>query len=709
MPSLVEVSALFVMAPGGITRRFPESLGAAFLRTVLRRAGIASQQYIPDRNPSLRGFGEFLREVSPRLLGFTVYESNLTVSRAMVEAARDALPDAVVLAGGPNATFTPGETLDLVGADLCMRGAGEGTIVTLADRILGAESPAARLCELLGDVPNLVLRARGGPHHTPLGDLASFPAAYFRTLDDIPSPYRDGVVSTPDVGYVTARGCNQSCTYCSFAAVSGRRVAFHGVERVLDDLEALEALAARAGHAAPIDILDDAFTLVPERARRICEGILERGIRLRLRCETRGDRVTPDLLRLMRRAGFVDIAFGLESAVPRVLRTIGKVRPPDAVGDPGLEAEREYLARLRDAVDTARSCGLSASVSVIGGLPGETPDDFRTTLDFVSSLGVPYAHNVLSLFPGTSLHERRHAFGLDAFRERHTEIWRTAHAFPALAERPRAGSTLHTWRWNAAESVASALCGRPGAFGAGEGSVWAVVLHGCRRTRRLAAWLRRHLAIGGAVVVFEGARKAVSKWRAFLTRSNVPFSELTCLVPAAGEPGASFAALGSIGEHLVRLDRDYTVAAAEEPVRTDEVGDCRMAAWIASAPAARVTTRGKGDAPLVGPGLQIGDSCRLGIAAPRCAAPNVLHVDRSGNVRACWHGPVLEVVGAARQRPALRAAPARCPLGLPESASPEAVSSIWNVDLASQLSWLFPRGHAALEKPEPAGAGRSIT
>jgi len=708
-------AVLFVMAPGGMSRTFPEHLGTAFLRTVLRRAGIASCQYLPTRSPSLRGFSGFLAESRPQVVGFTVYESNLTISRAMVQAVRETLPESVVLVGGPNATFSPDETLNLVRADGCLRGAGEGTIVTLVRKVLGSESASTRLPDLLKDVPNLVLRTRDGARRTPPGDLSSFPAEYFQTLDDIPSPFQDEVVSTPDIGYLTARGCNQHCTFCSFATVSGRRVAFHSVERVLDDLEALEALVARTpDHDGVIDILDDAFTLVPERARRICEGILERGIRLRLRCETRGDRVNEDLLRLMSRAGFIEVEFGLESAVPRVLRTIGKVCAQDGAGDPDCRAEREYLGRFREAVASARRCGLNVCVSVMGGLPGETADDFRTTLDFVSSLDVKgYAHNLLALLPGTPLHERRHLFGLDAYRERQTMLWRTSHPYPAERVRALSGSTMHDWKWKVAGTLADALCGRPGTVEADPASVWAVVLHGCKRSPKLAAWLRRSLAIGGSVVVLENSRDAVPKWRTFLTHSRVPFGEVTCLLSEGPTPLKSFAALGSVGKHHVRLLSAYSSAAAGVPVRVDENGDCRISVWIATAPDARIGGDPKPLRPFIGPGLQIGDSCRLGITSPRCLRPQVLHVDSGDAIRACWHGPVLGMVGENESGPVSPDASetaggsSGCPLGLPAGMTTRAFLSAWDADLASQLSWLFPRGHDVHQRSGPARVERS--
>jgi len=701
------------MAPGGVASGFSEHLGTAYLRAILRRAGIPSLQYLPASNPSLAGFADALRKLRPRAVGFTVYESNLGLTRSMARAVRETLPGAAILVGGPNATFSPEETLDLVEADVCLRGAGENAIVPLAEA-LGSAGPAENLADVLGHIPNLVIRTPDGPHHTPQGNLSSFPGGRFRTLDDIPSPFQDGVVATSDIGYLSARGCNQHCTYCSFAAISGRRVAFHGVERVLSDLEALEALARRVPpQSGVVQICDDAFTLVPDRARRICEGILEKGIRLPLWCETRGDRVSPDLLRLMRRAGFVSIGFGLESAVPRVLRTIGKVRPPDSAGNPECRAEAEYLERFREAVRAARACGLAVNVSVIGGLPGESADDFRATLDFVESLGVEtYSHNVLSLFPGTPLYERRLELGLDAFRDPSTGDWRTVHPYAADEVEPLVHSTDHHVNWVAARNLADALCGRPGEMDAADDSVSAVVVHGGSRSRKLATWLRRTLAISGTVVAFAPSRTSAARWRTFLARSGVPLGSLNCLVPDAAARPSSFEVLGGSGTPRVRFVPACRPDVAAAPVEVNGRGDCRVSVWVASAPDARFAGLPARKGALAGPGLQIADSCRLWKGPPRCRQPRVLHVDSRGGVRACWHGPLIGAVGddlrvmARRSRAIARL---RCPLARPRWMNRKRSSRLWDLDLASQMSWLFPRGNGASSGAGSKTERRSVT
>ena len=699
------------MAPGGSLLRFPEHLGTAYLRAVLRRAGIGSRHYLPKMNPGLSGFAGFLREFRPQVIGFTLYESNLNATRAMVQTARETLPGSVVAVGGPNATFSPEETLELLEADVCVRGAGEGTIVSLVGRILGSDSGSRRLPDLLGEIPNLALRSGDTICRTRAEDLSSFPARYFATLDDIPSPFQDGLVTTPEIGYLSARGCNQHCTYCSFAALSARRVALHSVERVLDDLEALQSLVARIpSRDLEIPILDDTFTLAPERARRICEGILERGVRLRLTCVTRGDRVTSDLLGLMRRAGFRGVAFGLESAVPRVLRTIGKVCAPSSSDDPTFERERQFLDRFRGSVQAAQRLGLAVSVSVIGGLPGEAAEDFRKTLEFVNSLEVgEYSHNLLSVFPGTPLHDQRLAFGLDCFRDRGTAAWRTVHAYAASEIPPLRNSDRHLLKWSSARMLSDALCGRAGELEADRNSVWAVILHRCPRSPQLAAWLRRALAIGGSVVTFDGSRADADKWEAFLVRSKVPFGSLTHLVPDRNRRKASFDVQNSIGKHRVELLSECELDAVGASAKVDARGDWRFRVWLASVPDAGIRSRPNGGARPIGPGPEVADSCRVWGDSPRrlrCLRPHVLHVDSEGRIRACWYGRVIGTIGvnsaergsrtraaaAGNARSPRHEAPRRCPLepvrGLDDSTS----SRLWDLDLGSQLSWLFDPG-----------------
>ncbi len=694
---------LFVMPPGGVISFFSEHLGTAFLRAMLASAGIPSQQYLPERNVALPEFARFLAERRPAVVGFTAYETNLHTCRAMARVVREVLPGAVVMVGGPNATFSPDETLELLRADVCLRGAGEGTIVGIVQEILGADDARRRLPELLADVPNLVIRTTDGVQRTPPADLSSFPAQYFRCLDDIPSPYQAGLVTTADIGILTSRGCNQQCTYCSFAAISGRKVHFHGVERVLDDLAAFKTVVDRIERRRTnISICDDAFTLAPQRARAICEGIIERGLEMPFDCCTRADHVDADLLRLMKRAGFAAIAFGLESAAPHVLRAIGKVQDPATQDDPGFEAERAYLESVRGAVAAAKEAGLSPSVSVIGGLPAESADDFRATLAFVRSLDVSvYMHNVLMLFPGTPLYRDRERYGLEAERDTISGKWRTTHAYDVRSV-PQLGNTMDRLvRWDEASRITDALCGRP-REDHDSGAAWAVVFHGDVSDPRAAAWLREVLDVHGAVVVVNTLHALDvadhAAWARVLADADVPFGLLAILSREDRSSGdLVLRSIGTSGTHRFAIDRAWR--SSGDVVEFDEGGHCRVRIWIASDPAGRPPM--PAGAPFAST-PQIADGCRWWSGWRRCRDPRVLHVSPDSTVRACWYGPALGKVGddyrEIRARGGSLRSPAegsgapganRCPLGQAGEERSGDAAAAEDYEVAAQLCWIL--------------------
>lgn len=705
--TVAKASVLFAMPPGGGIPSFSEHIGTAFLRAVLAREGIAARQYLPTANPTLRSFSAFLEDQRPVAVGFTAYETNLRACRAMIRTVRETLPDAVVMVGGPNATFTPEETLELLDADLCIRGAAEATIAAIARAILGAEAPRRRLDRLLAGVRNLVGRLDGASWSTAAGDLSSFPGPPYRTLDDLPSPYQDGLVDSTDIGLITARGCNQHCTYCSFAAVSGRRIHCHSVERVLEDLAALQALSVRKKLRQHfVSLLDDAFTLSPRRARAICEGIIQRRLQLTFECVTRADTVDAELLGLMRRAGFRRVGFGLESAIPRVLRTIGKVQSPDAKDDPEYHAERRFLARVGEAIAATREAGLAPTVSIIGGLPGETVDDLRGTLAFVDALGVEsYTHNVLSVFPGTPLHRDQARYGIRTERRPVTKSWRTVHAFDVTAVRPLRQADLQGTLWNEARRIADALCGRPRSDGTKESGIWAAVIHDLEPSVQVGAWLREVVEVNCTVVIVDetgnlgpGRR---DDWMAALHGAGVPWG-LVALLSRRGPPDGPLLlqSHGTLGSHRFEIVRGSH--PAERAPLADEAGSWRVPIWIASACDTPPTK--PPPVSLADPGPLTADGCRWWSSGHRCADPHVLHLARNGIVRSCWHGPPIGAVGdsvltlGASGR-ALHAngtgAPGACPLGPTSARDGEASSAAEAWEVAAALSWALHHDMAA--------------
>jgi oxygen-independent coproporphyrinogen-3 oxidase len=83
--------------------------------------------------------------------------------------------------------------------------------------------------------------------------------------------------------------------------------------------------------------------------------------------EANPESVTPESLAALREGGFTRMSFGMQSAVPHVLRTLDRVHTPGRAGQ---------------AVGEARAAGFEdVSLDLIYGTPGESLDDWRTSLD----------------------------------------------------------------------------------------------------------------------------------------------------------------------------------------------------------------------------------------------------------------------------------------------------------------------------------------
>ena len=83
--------------------------------------------------------------------------------------------------------------------------------------------------------------------------------------------------------------------------------------------------------------------------------------------EANPDSVTPESLAALRAGGFTRVSFGMQSAVPHVLRVLERTHDP---------------ARVAQAVRWAREAGFEqVSLDLIYGTAGESLDDWRASLD----------------------------------------------------------------------------------------------------------------------------------------------------------------------------------------------------------------------------------------------------------------------------------------------------------------------------------------
>jgi radical SAM superfamily enzyme YgiQ (UPF0313 family) len=498
---------LFVFPPAsGNAGAFKNHLGVAYLRAALARDGLATAQYL-NRNPGTIDSvaADILRRKSP-IVGFTVYDSNARLSIALAQSIKRRKPETRIVFGGPTATFNARPLMERHTAiDACVMGEAEETAAHIFAKLLGGGG-------LDETQPGVAFRRDGEVVCTALPPLVGATQPVVQgALDASPSPYLSGILANGQEGVLTGRGCTHHCQYCCFAALGRMCLRLHSIERVLAELEYIAEHQKRTGEPFPVSLYDDTFTLLPPRAKALCQAIADRKLNLVFSCVTRADTVDEELMKLMREAGFQSIAFGLESAVPSVLRATGKVRPPDW-HDPDLAPERQFLERFRNSTIIAKKCGLRVSVSIILGLPTETPTDGAETLRFVKELPVDsYTHNFLWVFPGTPLwstHDK-YRIGCTIGTTGLPETTEYAYDVKALKPGPKCAlkDEAHLVRLLATDALYSCEASST----AGKGIV-SVVLETGEFSPETAKWLRTILTVGGIVVQVYPAMKRSEKW-----------------------------------------------------------------------------------------------------------------------------------------------------------------------------------------------------
>jgi radical SAM superfamily enzyme YgiQ (UPF0313 family) len=409
--------------------RFDINLGAAYLGAYLMQQGIETAFYhgAYDNDPEFGRQLDAIERLDPVIVGFTVYGSNLPETAALSKTIKRVRPQTAVVWGGPEIRYKPEKVIEAYGewVDLCVSGEGEKPLMALTT----LEHPWRN--KDLTEIPGVCYHDRvvGIIQSTPLGKtlLQDNLHALERpnALDTYPSPYLEGVIpegyfiDKTVVSIFTSRGCPFKCIYCQFSSLTDHRVHFHSVDRVLAEIEWIRShvLAHHPDKAeVMIMIYDEALTLSKKRIEVLCRRIIDKDYDppVRLWIDTRADHVDEALMTLLKRAGVKKVNFGLESAVPGVLKKIRKVRSQSGGKENDLAAETRFLERVRQAVKWSKALGLYTSVSMIVGLPTETMDDARETLRFVKELDVDmYYHNFLNVLEGTDLASKANKYGYE--------------------------------------------------------------------------------------------------------------------------------------------------------------------------------------------------------------------------------------------------------------------------------------------------------
>jgi radical SAM superfamily enzyme YgiQ (UPF0313 family) len=225
----------------------------------------------------------------------------------------------------------------------------------------------------------------------PLYQAAERPEMTTSPLPDL-SLIKMNRYSTMTVQY--SRGCPFNCEFCDIIEIYGRRPRTKAIRQVLAELDQLRA----AGWREAVFIVDDNFIGNKARARELLAALIEwrRQTKINFAFITEASlnlADDPELLQLMKEAGFASVFLGIET--------------PDESGLIACNKLQNTRRSLLDSVATIQSYGMQVMGGFILGFDTDREDIFDRMVEFIQKSGIPIAMvGLLQAMPGTQLFRR---------------------------------------------------------------------------------------------------------------------------------------------------------------------------------------------------------------------------------------------------------------------------------------------------------------
>ncbi len=320
-----------------------------------------------------------LKNYDPDFIGFGVISSTFRITQRLISKVREDIPGKIIICGGKHVTSNPKDLLSN-DADFCAIGESEITIVELLD--------ALNFKEPIEDVKGITYLKDSKIEFTPQRsflpmdyilrpafELVDYEKYVDFRLQSIPGHFlRSGFI-------FGSRGCPYRCEFCTTNIRSSYR------ERSVDDLIDEIEWQINKFNIEGFVVLDDLFYFREDRTVEFCNKIIERNIKTKFFCHARVDRVKKETVELMKNAGVLLLAIGVESGSQKILDAMKK----------GITVEQ-----IENAFGIYNEVGINTFAFIIVGHPKETEEDRERTKQLLKKIkATNVAVNYYMPMPGT--------------------------------------------------------------------------------------------------------------------------------------------------------------------------------------------------------------------------------------------------------------------------------------------------------------------
>ena len=296
------------------------------------------------------------------------------------------LKNSLIVIGGPDVTYNVENYLGL-GADVIVIGEGEQTMLEIV------EASKKGLWPHFGHIDGIAFRSEDG-------DIIQTKARErLRPIDLIPFPNRKKIDlqkyldtwkkhhGRSAISVSTQRGCPYTCKWCS-TAVYGQSYRRRSPALVVDELVFLQKKYA----PDQIWFVDDVFTVSHKWLKEFRDEIIRRNVKIPFECISRADRMTEEVIKVLKEAGCFRLWIGAESGSQKILDAMDR---------------RVNAEWVQEMIIATRQQGLEVGTFIMLGYPGETEEDIVLSLDHLRRSNPDY-FTITIAYPikGTDLYEQ---------------------------------------------------------------------------------------------------------------------------------------------------------------------------------------------------------------------------------------------------------------------------------------------------------------
>ena len=314
-------------------------------------------------------------EIRPDLIGVTAKTPDIKEAEKLSARVKQRLPGARIVIGGAHVTGLRARVLEeCENFDIAVHGEGEETFAEILDVVDAGSADG------LEKVDGIVFRRNG--------DIVETPARPFiQDLDSLLMPAWQLFSLRGDLPLFSSRGCPYKCVFCQ--RIMGDKVRTMSPRRVVEEMKRnISDFNARF-----FQIEDEVFGLDRKWIDRTLDLMLENGLgeQIQWSANSRVNVANGEIYRKMKKAGCVNLDFGIESGNQEILDTVRK----------GFKLEQAI-----EAIRTAKDSGLTTNAFFILGHPGETAKTLRDTIGFARKLNPDeVCFGMMVPYPGTKIYE----------------------------------------------------------------------------------------------------------------------------------------------------------------------------------------------------------------------------------------------------------------------------------------------------------------